>query len=117
MRGVLSICLLVGIAAAARAQTITFSGLPGDTLTLTSTANGVATGSFQSAGGTAPAGGFSNAYFGSGSWTISTIDLSQGTDYDDIFLLNLKANTYEQWAEEGTGTGFALVGSGTVLVK
>ncbi len=109
--------LLIGAASAAQAQTYTFSGLKGSTLTLTAGGSGAYTGSFTPQGGSAfDALGFSDSYAGKGTLTVSTIDLAKGSDYDVIFVLAKKGSKYTEYAA-AQSAAFKKVGSGTYKTK
>jgi hypothetical protein len=106
--------LLIGAASAAQAQTYTFSGLKGSTLTLSG--SGVLTGTFSPKGGQPfDALGYANSYGGKGTIIVSTIDLAKGSDYDVIFVLAAK-KTYTEYAAAQTAA-FKKIGSGTYKTK
>jgi hypothetical protein len=103
--------LVIGAASAAQAQTYSFSGLSGDTLTLSG--SGVLTGTFSTSGGSISALAFTNKYKGKGTIIASSIDLSVGNDYDVVFVIDGKDSNYTEYAEQGTGTKFKVIGTGT----
>jgi hypothetical protein len=103
--------LLIGTASAAQAQTYSFSGLPGDTLTLSGT--GVLSGTFTTAGGSIGALAFSTKYKGAGTIVASSIDLSAGNDYDVVFVIYGKNSKYVEYKEQLTTKKFKRIGAGT----
>jgi hypothetical protein len=112
LKTALAAALIIGAASAAQAQTFTFSGLKGDKLTLTGS-GGLYTGSFTTKGGSFDAVAYSNKYKGAGTIIASSIDLSVGSDYDVVFVIDGKNKNYIEYAEQLTTTKFKKIGSGT----
>jgi len=113
LKTALAAALILGAASAAQAQTYTFSGLSGDTLTLTAGSGGTYTGTFTTKGGSFDAIAYSNKYKGKGTIIASSIDLSVGNDYDVVFVIDGKNKNYLEYAEQLTTKKFKKIGSGT----
>jgi hypothetical protein len=117
LKTALAAALVIGAASAAHAQTYTFSGLKGATLTL-SGSGGLYSGSFTPKGGTAfDALAYSNSYAGKGTIIASSIDTSVGSDYDVVFVIDGTSKNYTEYAEQLTTKKFKKIGSGTYKSK
>jgi hypothetical protein len=110
--------LLIGAASASHAQTFKFSGADKkDSLTLTSGGSGVYTGTFTTKGGSFDALAFSSSYVAKDTLVASSIDLSKGSDYDVVFVLEgaagkKKSGSYIEYSEQTTTKAFKKIGSG-----